>query len=197
MRYRRPTQEPHFASSQIADLGPIVICQAEGTIPKLYGHDAVEVPGSRALLAALSDTGAPWGIVTSGTRPLVTGWLDAMALARPAVLVTAEEVAKGKPDPQCYRLGARRLGLCSGDEDEGGVTKDPARVLVLEDAAAGVAAGKAAGFKVVALATTHTVESLRAAGADWIVKDMRSVGLVAWDEKTGTIKVRISDALVV
>jgi glycerol 3-phosphatase-1 len=110
-----------------------------------------------------------------------------MQLAHPRFLVTAEEVANGKPDPACYRLGAERLGL-----------KDvaPERLLVLEDAPAGVRAGKAAGYRVVAVATTHTVGELREAGADWIVRDMSSVTMERWEGKGRVVSVRIADALV-
>jgi len=118
---------------------------------------------------------------------LVTGWLDVMQLAHPRFMVTAEEVANGKPDPACYRLGAARLGL----EDAA-----PESLLVLEDAPAGVRAGKAAGYRVVALATTHAVGQLREAGADWIVEDMSSVTLERWDAKGRVVSVRIADALV-
>lgn len=111
--------------------------------------------------------------------------MDAMNLAHPEYLVTAEEVKKGKPDPECYRLGAKRLGI-QGDE-----------VLVLEDAPAGVRAGKAAGYKVVALATTHSIDQLREAGADWIVRDMRSVTMQNYDSKTKQVEIEIRDALVV
>lgn len=101
-------------------------------------------------------------------------------------MVTAEEVQKGKPDPECYRMGAERLGFEGRSEE----------VLVLEDAPAGVMAGKAAGFKVVALATTHDVDRLQQAGADWIVRDMRSVTTRHWDSKTRRVSIEIRDALV-
>jgi glycerol 3-phosphatase-1 len=163
------------------------ILKAEGSIPPNYGNDVVEIPGSRALLEKLERAGAPWAIVTSGTRPLIQGWLDVMGLAQPAFMVTAEEVENGKPDPSCYRLGAKRLGLPQ---------VDPSQILVLEDAPAGVKAGKAAGYRVVALATTHDVDRLRDAGADWIVRDMRSVELRGYDGKTGRVRVEIKNALV-
>lgn len=163
------------------------VCKAEGQIPLQYGQDAVEIPGARALLDKLEAAGAPWAVVTSGTRPLVTGWLDVMKLAHPKFLVTAEEVENGKPDPAGYRLGAQRLGLSH---------LDPSQVVVFEDAPAGVKAGKNAGFKVVGLATTHRVEQLREAGADWIVEDMRSVAMTRFDGKTGAVEVEIKDALV-
>ena len=167
------------------------MCKAEGVIPINYGQDAVEIPGSRALLDHLESANAPWAIVTSGTRPLVTGWLDRMELAHPKYMVTAEEVKHGKPDPECYRMGAQRLGF-----GEGGKTVAPEEILVLEDAPAGVSAGKAAGYKVVALATTHDVGRLKEAGADWIVRDMRSVTLQRVDGKTGRVSIEIRDALV-
>ncbi|EME87461.1 uncharacterized protein MYCFIDRAFT_191889 [Pseudocercospora fijiensis CIRAD86] len=144
------------------------VCKAEGQIPKLYGNDAVEVPGAREILRELEGVRAPWAIVTSGTKPLVRGWLERMGLAVPGVLVTAEEVGKGKPHPEPYLEGAKRLGVRGMGEGD---------ILVLEDAPSGVKAGKAAGFKVLALATTHDVEVLREAGADWIVRDLRSVGM--------------------
>ena len=69
----------------------------EGLVPKQFGHDAVEIPGARDLLASLQAEEVPWAIVTSGTRPLIDGWLEVMRLARPKRLVTAEEVRQGKP----------------------------------------------------------------------------------------------------
>lgn len=156
------------------------VCRVEGQIPKLYGESAVEIPGSRHILAELEKAGAPWAIVTSGTRPLVDGWLTVMGLVMPKFMVTAEDVSVGKPDPACYRKGAQLLGKSEA-------------ILVLEDAPAGVRAGKAAGFRVVALATTHAVSSLKEAGADWIVRDMLSVTFLKYDKK---VQIEIRDALV-
>ena len=67
-----------------------------------------------------------------------------MKLAHPPNLVVAEDVPRGKPDPTCYLEGRSKLGL-----------DDTARILVLEDSPAGIRAGKAAGFQVVAVATTQ------------------------------------------
>ena len=110
-----------------------------------------------------------------------------MGLARPDHLVSAEQVEVGKPDPACYKLGAKRLGFANAKPEE---------ILVLEDAPAGVKAGKAAGYKVVALATTHSTDRLIQAGADWIVKDLRSVAMSRRDSKTGTVGIEFRDALV-
>lgn len=155
-------------------------------IPKEYGGDAVEIPGARSLLAALDLAHAPWAIVTSGTRALLSGWLDVMGLSRPDNLVVAEDVSTGKPAPDCYRLGIQKLGLTT--------EKARAEVLVIEDSPAGVLAGKAAGCQVIALATTHRIEQLRASGADWIVQDLQSVVLVGLGVD-GTIQLEVRDAL--
>lgn len=133
-------------------------------IPKEYGSDAVEIPGARSILAALEESGATWGVVTSGTRALIDGWLGVLKLTHPKFLVVAEDVELGKPDPRCYLLGRKKLDL-----------EHSSSIVVLEDAPSGIKAGKAAGFTVIALRTTHTLEQLQAAGADLIVEDLRSV----------------------
>jgi sugar-phosphatase len=92
-----------------------------------------------------------WAVVTSGTHALVTSRLAAAGLPLPSVLVTAEDVAAGKPDPEGYLEAALRLG------------RPPEDCLVVEDAPAGVEAAIAAGMRVVALPTTHPREELAAA----------------------------------
>lgn len=160
------------------------ISYVEGLIPKEFGQDAVEVPGARALLNNLDLCEAPWAVVTSGTRALVDGWLEVTKLARPKHMVVAEDVDNGKPDPACYLLGRTRLGL--GDENQ---------LLVIEDAPSGIRAGKAAGFRVVGLLTTHTIDQVRGAGADWIIQDLRSLALKRYTN--GSIEVEIRDGLIV
>lgn len=155
----------------------------ESQVPIKWGGDAVPVPGSHAILNRMRVLEIPWGIVTSGTKPLVTSWLRILKLARPSVLVTAEAVEIGKPDPACYLLGKEKLGL------EG-------EVLVIEDAPAGIQAGKRAGCKVLAVVTTHAVSQLWEAGADWVVKDLESVkvGVCQLENRKRGVKVEISDA---
>ena len=159
------------------------ISEIEGALPRKYGSSARVLPGSREAIDALTSLSSPWAIVTSGTTALMAGWLDVMRLPPPPVKVVAEDVEVGKPDPACYRLGRDRIGLGVGAE-----------ILVLEDAPAGVRAGKAAGCKVLGLATTHSVESVRDAGADWILRDLESFKVLAKDN--GRTKVEITDILV-
>ena len=100
--------------------------------------DVTAAPGARELLGELDRLGLPWAVVTSADPTLARVRLAA-ARIRPALLVTSEDVRAGKPDPEGYLLAARKLGA------------DPRRCLVVEDAAAGVRAGRAAGATVAAL----------------------------------------------
>ncbi|KAI7788973.1 haloacid dehalogenase-like hydrolase [Diaporthe eres] len=157
----------------------------EGLLPQYHGEDAYEIPGARALLKEIGDHHIPWAIVTSGTVPLVTGWLKVLGLPNPEHLVTAESVQNGKPDPSCYILGLERIGLAGANEN--------ANVLVLEDSPAGIKAGKAAGCKVLGLVTSHTAEQVKAAEPDWIVKDLDSVRIVGVED--GLVTLEFSNGL--
>jgi sugar-phosphatase len=100
--------------------------------------DVTATPGAGELLGELNRLGLPWAVVTSADPTLAQVRL-AVARIRPRLLVTAEDVRAGKPDPEGYLQAARRLAA------------DPRRCLVVEDAEAGVAAGQAAGATVAAL----------------------------------------------
>ncbi|OAQ98883.1 hypothetical protein LLEC1_05940 [Akanthomyces lecanii] len=80
------------------------VAKMEGQLPVLYADLATEIPGARQLLDGMIKVAAPWAIVTSGTEPLVHGWLGRMDLAVPEHLVTAESVPEGKPDPAVIGL---------------------------------------------------------------------------------------------
>lgn len=154
----------------------------EGKLPVLYGDDAVEIPGARVLLRSVTEHNIPWAIVTSGTSPLVTGWMKVLNMTIPEHLIAAEDVQDGKPDPTCYLMGKQKLGI-----------QDPANVLVLEDSPAGIQAGKAAGCRVLAVVTSHTAEQVAAAEPDWIVKDLESVKIIQGSEKG--VELEISNIL--
>ncbi|WP_241618023.1 sugar phosphatase [Rosenbergiella epipactidis] len=99
----------------------------------------VPLPGAKALLTYLTEQKIPWAIVTSGSLPVATARFEVLAIPRPAVFITAEQVAKGKPHPDPYLLGAEQLGVA------------PERCVVVEDAVAGIEAGLAAKCAVVAV----------------------------------------------
>ncbi len=103
--------------------------------------DVVGIAGVAAFTATLPPD--RWAIVTSAPRTLAEVRLRAAGLAPPAVMVTADDVAHGKPAPDCFLLAAERLGVAASD------------CLVWEDAPAGVAAGEAAGADVMVVTASH------------------------------------------
>ena len=163
---------PGLQHQRCADVYATDVRHIESLIPTMYGSGASETPGARPLLTSLGEAAAPWTLVTSCTRALLFGWLDHLRLVSPPLSVAAEDVAAGKPDPACYKLGRERMGV-----------RERERVLVVEDAPAGVKAGKAADCMVLGLATTHSVDALRDAGADWIVENLDSVQLTGKTEE--------------
>ncbi|HJV42919.1 HAD-IA family hydrolase [Caulobacter sp.] len=112
----------------------------EAEIADTDGIDAIE--GAAAFLSALPAD--RWAVVTSAPRALAKVRLAAAGLPIPAVLVTAEDVERGKPAPDCFLLAAQRLSHAIED------------CLVFEDAPAGIAAAEAAGAKVVVITATHS-----------------------------------------
>jgi mannitol-1-/sugar-/sorbitol-6-phosphatase len=121
----------------------------------------VLLPGAGELLKSLPAD--RWTIATSCTRKLAEVRLRAAGLPVPKTMVTSSEVKIGKPDPEPYLKAAAKLGFAASE------------CIVVEDAAAGVRAGKAAGARVIAFLTTMIRSSLEEAGADWIVRDCSDI----------------------
>jgi sugar-phosphatase len=118
--------------------------------------DTVEIPGAGALVRSLP--AGSWAIVTSGLRDVAAARLVAAGIPIPDVMITAESIERGKPDPDCYLKGAAALGVL------------PADCVVVEDAPIGAAAARAAGMRLVALTTTHSGDQLEP--AELIVPDL-------------------------
>lgn len=122
------------------------------------------MPGCRGLLERLRAAGLRLAVATSGppenlelvlTEGLIANYFDAE--------VHGFDVARGKPAPDCFLLAAERLGLLPGD------------CVVVEDAPVGIRAAVAAGMPVIALAGTHPAETLRAAGANEVVRALDEI----------------------
>jgi mannitol-1-/sugar-/sorbitol-6-phosphatase len=128
------------------------------------GTDGITaLPGAMDLLANMN--GLPHAFVTSMDRAQLKTRTDVAGVSLPSVVVTADDVPNGKPDPTGYLQAARRLGV------------DPASCVIIEDAPAGIAAGRAAGATVVAVLTSHPPESVGA--AHHTVRDLTRVTITA------------------
>jgi sugar-phosphatase len=115
----------------------------------------VEVPGAAAFLASL--VGVPHALVTSADVALSTARMAAAGLPLPEVRITAESVGASKPDPEGFLKGAAELGV------------EPADCVVFEDSGAGIAAGRAAGMRVVGVGARAGLYGVEAVG-DGVVR---------------------------
>ncbi|MBD2231042.1 HAD-IA family hydrolase [Phormidium tenue] len=149
IHHGRPTVET------IRQVAPHVDAAQEAHLKETAEADDTEglrlYPGVKELLAGLPRD--RWGVATSGTRRTVSLRFPHLELPEPSVMVTADDVQRGKPAPDPYLLAAERMGLA------------PADCLVIEDAPAGVEAAKAAGAKIIAVTTTNRAEDLGLADA--------------------------------
>ncbi|HEX7815200.1 HAD family hydrolase [Dyella sp.] len=141
-----PTIHGKRAVDTVAQLGlPGIDPQAEAAgitqdeIEDVEG--VVAIPGALDFLQSLPPD--RWAIVTSAPIALARRRMEAAGIPMPAVLVTAEDVQRGKPDPTCYHVAASRLGVNAAD------------CLIFEDAPAGIEAGERAGRAVVVITATH------------------------------------------
>jgi mannitol-1-/sugar-/sorbitol-6-phosphatase len=125
----------------------------------------VPLPGAVALLASLPAD--RWTIVTSCTRRLAEIRIEAAGLPLPTRMVTSTDITNGKPHPEPYLKGASLLGFSA------------TQCVVLEDAPAGIRAGKSAAARVIALKTTAPPADLRVALADWIVNNCADVHVIS------------------
>jgi len=101
----------------------------------------VEVSGAAQFLKSLP--ARQWAIVTSAPRELALRRMAAAGIPEPEVLVTAQDVSAGKPDPAGYLLAAQRLGF------------DVTDCLIFEDASVGIQAAEASGADLVVITSTH------------------------------------------
>nr|WP_132959479.1 HAD-IA family hydrolase [Rhizobium sp. BK251] len=142
-----PTMHGKRGIDTISQLGLPGVDPAREAAGILQGEiDDVEgvVPIAGAVEFLLSLPADRWAIVTSSPIELAKRRIAAAGIPQPRIMVTAEDVTAGKPDPQGYLLGARKLGFSAAD------------CLVFEDVPAGILAGEAAGADVMVVTATHT-----------------------------------------
>jgi HAD superfamily hydrolase (TIGR01509 family) len=134
----------------------------------LYARFAAEgllsVPGVSGFLDDLARLGVPRAVGTSATRGDAVSLLEGLGLRRYFdVIVTADDVRFGKPNPEVYLESARRLGAT------------PAACVVFEDSVVGVQAARSAGMRAIGVTTAHTAAELQQAGAETAVVDFEGL----------------------
>lgn len=167
------------AADSVAELvAPHRYDEALARIAELEVNDVADIIVLPGVLDALTAVPAnQLAIATSCTVQLAEARIIAADLPRPDVLVTVDDVTRGKPDPEPFLLAASRLGVAPED------------CLVLEDAPAGVAAARAAGMASLAVTTTTAAEDLF---ADLVVPDLAHIRFETVD---GRIRLRRNPAV--
>jgi sugar-phosphatase len=146
----------HQAENREVERGEIE--DVDGVIP---------LPGALEILQALPQS--RWTIATSCTRRLAEVRIRAAGLPLPKKMISSDDIQRGKPDPEPYVKAAQILGFAPSD------------CIVVEDAPAGIRAGKASGARVLALRTTAPDPELTQSGATWIANDLASVHVISSD----------------
>jgi sugar-phosphatase len=163
----------------IRDLTPHLDVQAEDAwLREMESSDTEGVrtlPGTKEFVLGLPE--GSFAYVTSGTSDVAGARLRAVGLPVPEASVYGEDVERGKPAPDPYFEGARRMGI------------EPAHCLVFEDTPAGVQSARAAGMRVIGIATWKTPGEL--AEADAVVADFRWLRAVTVGD-SGEIEVQIA-----
>jgi sugar-phosphatase len=138
---------------------------AEAEVLKLEAREAADLDGVEVMDGASELVQALpsglWCVVTSGTRMLAESRLRVGKIPQPKVLVTANDVANGKPHPEPYLTGARLLGV------------DPNECVVVEDAPAGIRSAHAAGMKAIGITSTYEAAELQEAEA--VIRSLRQL----------------------
>ena len=130
------------------------------------------MPGVAELLRLLPED--RWAVVTSATRYVATTRLRHFNLPLPRVLISADDVTQGKPDPEPYLKAAKLLGM------------NPAECLVVEDSPAGIRSAHAGGMKAIGVASTFPASELHE--ADTVVKATQQLRVGLMD---GKLKVEV------
>lgn len=133
----------------------------------IIGETGIEpLPGVRGFVEGLLDVGAPFAVGSSTPRENIEAVMEGAGMEGLfSQIVAAEDVAKGKPDPEVFLKAADSIGV------------DPERCVVFEDSLSGIEAGLAGGMTVIALTTTNARELLEASGARLVVENFEALSM--------------------
>lgn len=136
--------------------------RAEAAEMERYEENRIDgiVAVAGAIAAVDEAQKGPWGVVTSAPRLLAERRLAAAGFPVPSVLVPADEIEKGKPDPEGYWKAAQVLNVA------------PSKCIVFEDTRPGIEAAQAAGMTAIGLLTTFPAEAL---GCVWTIRNFLDI----------------------
>lgn len=167
-RPARPTVNDLFASLTQNEREKIIIeCGEFDASVETYPM----IPGVEQLLKKCSDNGVRMGLVTSALPGKVDRMLAGLSFSSPfEVMITADLVENGKPNPECYLLAADKLGV------------DPESMIVFEDSISGVKAASGAGATVVGINKEGLSQTLYSEGAISVQPDFKAAKIIRESE---------------
>jgi HAD superfamily hydrolase (TIGR01509 family) len=141
--------------------------ELEARFREAFRPHARPLPGLLALIDECLNAGIPLGVASSAMRKNVDFVVEALGIApRLQAVISGDEISRAKPDPEIYLLAAQRLGV------------DPAGAVAFEDSFVGIEAVRRSGMKCVAIASSFSVERLRAeTEADSVVRTFEETNL--------------------
>lgn len=169
---RRTVETVRLAAPEMDAVAEAVVLDA---MEETETRGVVAAAGASGLLERLRDN--QWAVVTSANRKVAALRLRTANIPTPRVLITSEDVARGKPHPEGYRLAAARLGVL------------PHQCVVVEDSPVGVEAGKATGSRVVAVLLNYPATAL--ANADACAATLADLRLQSADEGDGWLVIEV------
>lgn len=153
-----------YIESRGLDLNPKDLVKEKDRIySELIKGKLKPIPGVAKLLKFLKKRGIPFAVASSGTPEKIRATLSELGFAGFFdIIVSAEDITKGKPDPEIFLKAAEKIGV------------NPGSCLVVEDAQAGIEAAKSAGMKCLALKSPNTYGQ-DLSGADRIINSLKEV----------------------
>jgi beta-phosphoglucomutase len=152
--------------------------ELEARFREVFRPHAKPLPGLLSLMEECVKAGVPLGVASSAIRKNVEFVVEALGIARYLqTVISGDEISRAKPDPEIYLLAAQRLGV------------DPANAVAFEDSFVGIEAVRSAGMKCVAVASSFSVECLRAeTKADSVLRSFEETTLGALRQLFGAGK---------
>jgi sugar-phosphatase len=172
MRIAHGRRKPEILAIVVPDLDPQPEIERLIQLENDRIASVKPIPGAAAFVAQVP--AGKWAIATSGELGGALARLKQVGIIPPPVLISAENVQMGKPNPEVYLKAAAGIGIA------------PEKCLVFEDAPAGIAAARAAGMTAVALLTTYPSEDFPRNIPR--IQDFTQVSLIVADDQQLTIE---------
>jgi HAD superfamily hydrolase (TIGR01509 family) len=159
---------PEILLRLLPDLPPEeaqALLEAKESLFRSLAQELQPLPGAREFLTQARQQGLRLGLVTNAPRANVDHVLSLLGIGF-SLIIRSEELPRGKPDPLPYQVALNALGLPAQE------------VWAFEDSPSGIRSARGAGLTTVGVASGHSEEALKEAGASWVIQDFQDPRLI-------------------